>query len=485
MRRLIALLAAGALGFLAYTMVPPAEPAPPEFGTTLPPDPDGATGSPSVWYCAWVDSGALRDSTFDLAAALDVESIITLPSPIPNEEPDSTTLDVAGPGAVSVDTAAIIRRGESPGIVEFDDGPATASSVVWTDELLTGDRCVVSVPKIWHIGGGTTADGFTLNLRIFNPFPENAKITVTALSEFGVEPLPELTGLDVPGRSWITEDLTRTLQLLDQVSFTVTTEQGLVIPTLVLSAFDEEDELIDEASWPGTGLARTWDFPVTSDGGLDPILIVTNDGDTDATVTIDVFTVEGAIIGAAEQIAPAGVPTRIPLGDLAEAPFGIRMTASVPVAAVVEARVPEPDEEIPDEAGATTTTSEAPDEGSEGDEEVEAPPEPRGLAGTVGLVDASTRWLVPGPGTTPDTTSTIWIMNTGSEQATVTVTPLGPSGALPADKVVVPGGSVLGYVATSSVANGYDVTSNVEVSVAWSISGERGVAMLAGVAVGE
>lgn len=478
MKRIVALVAAAALGFLAYTMVPPAEPAPPDFGTTLPPDPDGATGSPSVWYCPWVDSGALRDSTFDLAAALDVESIITLPSPIPNEEPDSTTEDIAGPGALSLDTASIIRRGESPGIVEFDDGPATASSVVWSDELVTGDRCVVSVPKVWHIGGGTTADGFTLNLRIFNPFPENAKITVTALSEFGVEPLPELTGLDVPGRSWITEDLTRTLQLLDQVSFTVTTEQGLVIPSLVLAAYDEDDTLIDEASWPGTGLARTWDFPATTDGGLEPILIVTNDGAADATVTIDVFTPAGAIIGASEQLAPAGFPTRIPLGDLAEAPFGIRVTSSVPVAAVVEARIPEVSEEIPEEA-ASTTTSEAAEGGDE------APAGPRGLAGTVGLVDASTRWLIPGPGTTPDTTSTIWIMNTGSEQATVTVTPLGQSGALPADKVVVPAGSVAAYVAAFGAADGYEVTSNVEVSVSWSISGPRGVALLAGVAVGE
>ena len=486
MRRILALIAAAALGVVAFTMVEPAAPVDPSFGTTVPPEPDGATGSPSVWYCSWVDSGALRDSTYDLATIVDVDALISLPSPIPNEEPDTASLSLSAPSAVSFDTATIVRRGEAPGIVEFDDGPATASSVVWGEALVTGDRCVVSVPKVWHLSGGTTADGFFLQLRLFNPFPENAKVTVNGISEFGAEPLPELTGFDVPGRSWVTFDLTRVIPLLDQVSFTVDTDQGLVIPSLVLA--DESDE----ASWPGSGLSTTWDFPVTSDAGLASSIVITNTGNRDAVVAVDVFTPDGPIIDASEVVVPAGVPLRMLLSDLAAPPFAVRLRSSAAVSAVVEARTPTPDEETdldgvpPDEVVPPADDEE---EGDHADDDgaVEEPALVDGLAGTVGIVEPASRWLLPGVGLTPGTVSTIWIMNPGPEPATVTLTPLALDGTRSAEKLLVERGSVLGFeVAAGSRfgVDGYLLESTEPVSVAWSVRGERGVAFIAGVAAG-
>jgi len=479
MRRILALIVAAGLGVAAFTMVEPAQPVAPEFGTTLPPEPDGAGGDPSVWYCSWVDSGALRDSSYDTAALIDVAALVTLPSPIPNEDADVLAFDVPGPAAVSVDTATVVRRGEAPGFVEFDDGPATASSVVWGDNVLTGDRCVASVPKIWHLSGGTTAEGFFSSLRLFNPFPENAKVSVNAVSEFGAEPLPELSGFDIGGRSWVTIDLTRVIPFLDQVSFTVETEQGLVIPSLVLA--NESDE----ASWPGTSQATTWDFPIAADGNLDPSLVVTNTGSAETIVAIDVFSLDGPIIDAFETVVPPVTPVRIALGDLAAPPFGVRVRSSAPVSAAVEAREPLPDPEVPPPEDAETTTTLA-----EGDEivEDEVPVVITGLAGTVGSVEPSARWLVPGVGLTPDTTATIWIMNTGPDAATVTVTDLSGDGPLLSEKRLVEGGSLVGIpLATGDRpgVEGYLIESSEPISVAWSIAGERGVAFLAGVAVGE
>ncbi len=60
---------------------------------------------------------------------------------------------------------------------------------MWSEELLTGDRCVVSVPKVWHLVGGITAEGFSLELQLFNPFAESAKVRVEAITEFGSSPL--------------------------------------------------------------------------------------------------------------------------------------------------------------------------------------------------------------------------------------------------------------------------------------------------------
>ena len=78
MKRMVIIVIVAALGTLALTRVAPLPPLPPDFGTTLPPEPDGAVRSSSVWYCPWVKSGVDFESTFELATVPDVEASITL-----------------------------------------------------------------------------------------------------------------------------------------------------------------------------------------------------------------------------------------------------------------------------------------------------------------------------------------------------------------------------------------------------------------------
>ena len=499
LRRLIALIAVVALALLAASQAAPGPPAEPTFGGTQAPEPESAVSKSSVWYCAWVDSGDVRDSFFGVASDVDVDVTIGLPSPVPNEPPDTFDFDVAGPGARGIDTSVIIRRGEAPGIVEFDDGPATAAAVVWADALATGDRCVVSVPKLWHLPGGTTRDGAFLSLRLFNPFPENAKVTVNAVSEFGNVPLPELEGFDVPGRTWTTIDLSQIIPLFDDVGVTVSTSQGIVVPSLVLA------DSTGEASWPGTGLSTTWEFPVAVDGGLSPFLALSNTGDVAAEVMLDIFTPDGSILDATARTVEPGTPLRISLAEFADPPFGARVRSSVPIAAVVqgtELAAPDADEGDAEEApppdapdadtGATDETvtddgATSSDEAASDDEAAatdEPAPPVRGLAGTVGASEPARHWLLPAVGLVPETTATIWIMNTGGSAATLTVTPLGDVSDAP-EKVRVEPGAVLGLPVGAPIAtgaSGYAVDATEPVTVAWSLAGARGVAYVAGIA---
>ena len=80
MRRILTLVLAVGLGLVAVSLVAPDAAPFPEFGTTVPPEPDGAVGDSSVWYCSLVDSGAVHDSSFELATAVDVDGLITLPT---------------------------------------------------------------------------------------------------------------------------------------------------------------------------------------------------------------------------------------------------------------------------------------------------------------------------------------------------------------------------------------------------------------------
>ncbi len=470
----------GVIAFLVALAVLQTEPG--ESGGSglgFPPtvDAGGAIGDESVWYCPWVASGAVRDSTYDIATAVNVEGVITLPNPNPTQPADELIFELQGADARSVDTAEIVRRGPAPGIVEFDAGPAVVTTAMWTDAVLTGDQCVVSVPKVWHLVGGITAEGFTLELRLFNPFPEAAKVSVEAVSEFGSSPLGGFEGVDVPGRSWVTEDLSRTIPFLDNVTLTVRSEAGLVIPALVVNTD------VDEAWWNGTRQSTTWDFPVTSVPGLEPTLVLSNTGSVGATVTIDLFAVGGAILEATSlQVSPLQ-PVRVHLADFADPPFGVRVISNAPVGAVIQAAPPGtfPRAETPEDEHDDEEPS---DQGEPVDEgQPAAITTYTGLAATTGNIDPATRWMLPGIGVVPAAQTSVWIMNASSDQATVTITPLGAQGGA-AEKVIVAAGWLLEIPfaeITETGINGVMIDSTVPVSTGVSIAGDRGVAFIGGI----
>jgi hypothetical protein len=463
MKRLTGFLLAGIFAaYAAVLPVPPDRPGPDFVG----PEPPAvsASASGSVWYCPWLDSGDIRDSAFLLASVPPSESRITMPSPIPNEPPIEETILISGPGSRVLNVADVVRFGAAPGFVEFDDGPAAAAATVMSQTSLAGDRCVRSVPKIWYLAGGTTRDGRDLVVRLFNPFAELAKVTVGGVSEFGPEPLPELgTVIDVPGRAWIDLDLAPIVPFLDDLVLIIGTEEGLVIPALSIAATGG-----DAATWPGTGLSTSWEFPMVQTDDLVPELVVANPGSEPVTVDVDAFELLRSDFLVVSAEVPPGAPLRLALPDNDGQPYGIRVTANGPIAAVVVAESPvdplEPDQAVPD-----------PD--------AELEPVVLRVAGTVGVETSSTGWLLPGAGAVSGAISTIWMMNSGEEPATVTLKPLGVRD-LSAEKVAVPAGRVVGFeIPDYSAIAGYLLESTAPITAAWVGSDPGGTAFVAGIGI--
>ena len=61
---------------------------------------------------------------------------------------------------------------------EVTNGPATVASMSYADSFISADQCLVSVPKIWYLTGGSTKTGTITRLRLFNPFADNAEVTI-------------------------------------------------------------------------------------------------------------------------------------------------------------------------------------------------------------------------------------------------------------------------------------------------------------------
>lgn len=478
MRRAVLILLAGFAAVVGFTQVEPPPQTVPDFGTIDITEPDGAVASKSVWYCPWVEAGDVVDTDVMVATNVTVDVKLTLLDPLTNEAPSVTEYNIVGPGAAGVSTGDVLRRGESPALVEISDGPAAAASLEWGDSVLSGDRCIVSVPKVWYLTGGTTkTDSFT-ELRLFNPFADSAEVSITAYSDFGVDVVAELDGLDVAGRSWTTIDMEQYLPFRDELAFTVTSTKGLVIPALVRT--DDRGE----AMWPGTPPADSWDFPIVTTGGLEPFISVLSAGEDQITISVDVFTETGSIRNAREITIDSGTPALIPLSDLAAPPFGVRLRASAPIAATVIAVTPAPEldggeGDAADAGAATTTTSEPSSTTSVAGVEEEFI---KGLAGTIGLSTPSSHWIVP-LDTLPGNETTMWILNAGTDAVTAEIVPLGEVEFHGGEQsIVIEPGSIFGVEVDVGIGiYGYHVEADGPVTVAWEMAGERGAVLVAGV----
>ena len=462
MKRILTLVVVAAAVYAALTLPAPKPPAGPDF---VGPEERESVAAPtaSVWYCTWAASGALRDSTVMVASNVPVTASLTLPQQIVGEPADTDELELDASGAVGVDVGQIVRRGDTPLFVELDDGPAAVAVVVESDELLTGDACVARIPKVWQLPGGTTREGRTLTLRLFNPFPELAKVTVGGSSESGETGLVDLQGIDVEGRTWQDVRLNELVPLLDNLSLTVSTDEGLIIPSLVVAGSG------DEASWPGIAPAAYWEFPLaTISSDYAPSLMLSNTGSSSVVATIDVYTSAGAVEAAREVTVDPSIPQRVDLSDLADGAMAIRVRSGGALSAAVIAEE-------------SLVVREATEEGAEADEDASNGDR---IGGTIGVSTPATRWLLPGLEAVPDGVGTMWLLNTGAEPATVILQPLG-LGEYPTSKQSVAPGSLLAVpLGYDAAVGGYFIEASEPISVAWSVEADKGIMFVSGTVVG-
>jgi hypothetical protein len=476
MRKILLALLAAAVVVVGVVQVEPEPDPAPEFELAQSDQADGAEANPSVWYCPWIAASDVLDSTIAVATDVDAVVALTLLDPLSNAEPTLFPFDLQAQSATGIDSGVLLRKGESPTIVEISNGPAAAASLQMADGLIAGDKCTVSVPTEWYLPGGSTKTGSFTQLRLFNPFADNAEVEITAHSEFNLDLIPDLAQIDVAGRSWTTIDFEPYVPFRDELSIKITATTGLVIPVMIRT--DEHGE----ATWNGSSPSQLWEFPVVSPGKLVPSIAVVTAGDDDVTVSIDVVTESGIVVDAREITLDSTAPALIPLEDLALAPYGVRVRATAPIVATVVASVPdasEGDGEGSLDDAATSTTLPDSDTTVATEEDFA-----RGLAGTTGIPELSTSWIVPLE-TVPGSRTTLWMMNSGVDAATVNVIALSEGEFLSQETVQIAPGTVLSIPVPDGIGVfGYRLTSDVPISAAWEIVGDRGVALVAGIPAG-
>ena len=198
MKRIAVLVVAAAVAVAAAVLPEPAAQEVPDLFPVVGRDVVAA----GVVYCPWAAATLERDTLITITSAQSAEVDLSFPSPVPGEDADTAGAVISGAGASRLLVSEAVLRGESPLFLESTAADVAAFTMQAEGEALSAEACAGSVPKAWQLTGATTAGGRELAVRVFNPFPENAKVTITAVSEFGSEPLTELEGLGIAARSW-------------------------------------------------------------------------------------------------------------------------------------------------------------------------------------------------------------------------------------------------------------------------------------------
>ncbi|MBI5156535.1 MAG: hypothetical protein HZA58_00830 [Acidimicrobiia bacterium] len=393
----------------------------------------------SIWYCAWAQANAERDSAMSVASMAPAEAEFTFPVAIPGEPADTALVATLGPGAAIVTLSDVAQRGDSPAFVEFSDGPAAAAVTVVGD-VVASDQCVSQGPDEWFFAGGSTMTGEALALRLFNPFPEVAKVTVTGFSEIGVEALGALRSISVNPRSWRDISFEELLRQRQSLILSVRADEGLVVPAMSFRTGT------DEAWWGGSGLSTSWEFPVTQAEGTDAALVIAHPGVSAVDVTIDLYGTDAAFPAAFTFTVDSQTPLRVPLAEIDADLLGARVSSTGPVAAGVVGVGP---------AGTGVTT---------------------------GAAEPARTWLLPGLRTQGLDTGALWLLNTSEEPIAVTVGVLTGSDILNSRQTVDPGRLVVLPV-TDEDALGYIVSAAEVFSAGWTVRGPSGIAFATGIAI--
>lgn len=441
MRRLSILVVVAVLGAAAVVINPPPDLDPVAASTTTTLSEHDEPVS-RFFHCPWAYADGVSDSSIALLADTDAEYRVSLPA---NGEITTTNeATLAAGAAVGIRASAVQPVGSSSLIVEFSDGPAAAGVVSTGEGFAAGDSCPSRLPRIWHLGGGTTADGQVLTLRLFNPFADAARVDLVAVSELGAEAAAGFEGVSVPARSTRTVEISTVLPGRDRVSLLIDQLEGSVIPALVLDGATG-----DRAVWSGTRQSEAWEIPLVSDRGLAGSIVLTNSSLVAVTYSIDVFDRDAMVTTPVTGEIPGPGQAVVSIEQLGDGVIGARVSGDGPFATFV----------VGAGEGAVAATPAAP--------------------GT------STAWLLPGVNADAGSQYRMWVLNTGVDEITISYRDAdagGDTGSV--NQLTVAAGAVASVDVTEVGTSGLIAEADGPFSAAWSVTHGAAVGYVAGVPVG-
>lgn len=288
-----------------------------------------ASGGSHAWYCAGATGakGGQADGTLVLANA-GSEVLRGTATFYGNQAGSRKAGSVTTPVAIGPYGRGSVRIGDALA------APFVAATVVFTGpggsaELQVSGPlgkaavpCATAPSPRWFLAAGTTKDGASYVLALFNPFPEDAIADLSFADDAGYEAPSEFQGIFVPGHSLVTVDLGSHLIEQAAVSTTVGVRVGrLVAAGLQLDSIAGQVGLSVVTAAPAP--ATTWWLPdgVIGPGLAEQVHLYDPTG-APAEVTVEPHLSRGQAAPFVVELAPRSqnvlnlsAQPRIPAGD--------------------------------------------------------------------------------------------------------------------------------------------------------------------------
>jgi hypothetical protein len=202
-------------------------------GPATPPMPAAAPDSAlsSTWFCAGATAAPAKAADGTLVVANATAEVrhgtVTL---IASKGPSVTdAIDVGPYGRSQLDETA---AGPTPfvgAIVDMDGGGVAVEQTVTGTEGSAAAACATAGSGHSYFADGTTQEGSSLLLSLLNPYPDDAIVDLTFVTEQGPEAPADFQGIVVPARSLIGIDVGTHLRRRARLATTVSARAGRIV----------------------------------------------------------------------------------------------------------------------------------------------------------------------------------------------------------------------------------------------------------------
>lgn len=190
-------------------------------------------------------------------------------------------------------------------LVEFDNGGVIVEHAIVTPAGRDIGACATSAATNWWFASGTTTNEVTYQLYLLNPFPDDAVVDVTFVTDGGIREPTAFDGRLIPAQSLTMLDVTPVVPVWDQITTEVRTRTGRVVAERV-QLFRNDEGPVGLSLTPGVNqMSDQWFFPAgAAVPGAAESYVIYNPNDAPAEVE---FELKPDSADRAGDIAPLGV----------------------------------------------------------------------------------------------------------------------------------------------------------------------------------
>jgi len=287
----------------------------------------GADASGSTWYCAagFTTPDATSDHVIVLTNSTDEPAVGTLtlfpalvdtlgdpitflPANQPLQVPAGAQRSISlAPLVASLDDQLATNTGSFvAALAEFDGaGVNVEHSVIGTQGSDIGP-CATSASTNWWFASGTTTKDVGYQLYLLNPFPDNAVVDITFVTDAGTRSPTAFNGKLVPAQSLTVLQVSPEVAVNAQTTAQVSVVAGRVIAERIQLFENEAGPSGLSLSLGSNRLSEQWFFPAgRSLPGAAESYLIYNPGETEAEVEFELKPDSADRVG---DIAPLQVP---------------------------------------------------------------------------------------------------------------------------------------------------------------------------------